>query len=283
MNSNPIFIYKNYIDESDTVLTSSSEVATLPKENMLDYRLAKKWRTTGLTGQYFRAALGKKQYIDLIILLAHNLSGDATVTVKVFSDAGFTTEVYSLTKNAWEMLYGAGTIGAGLDGAGGAASDEKMKNRTNIVFIQIPQTHEKYWEVSFSDAGNLDGYFEIGRPFLSSFLQLAYGFDFNGEEKYEDPSKKSISELGIKDVVPIKSWAERTYPFNWLLDGEQIELLDLQRDNGKKIPFMFFSNPDKTVSQDWFFNFMYCTMKSITNFIKLGPNRYSLKLTLEEY
>lgn len=70
--------FDNLIDDSDTVLTASSEAAALPVENLAEWFLKKVWRTgTAATAESVTIDLGSSKELSSIIIVGHNLeAGD---------------------------------------------------------------------------------------------------------------------------------------------------------------------------------------------------------------
>ncbi|MBM4301655.1 MAG: hypothetical protein FJ121_09010 [Deltaproteobacteria bacterium] len=179
-------------------LTPSSEVATLPARNVQDPVRQRPWRTTGLNDQFLIADLGTptnpedvRPAITALVLINHNLTRHATVTLQAAPTNDFSAPLLSETHNAWADIIGAGEGGAGgPPGAGGVIFDCHRAwyapNPMRIIYLNIPLEAKGWWKLSFSDPGNPDGYLQVGRIFLTYFDEYkydwAYPFGLGGED-----------------------------------------------------------------------------------------------------
>jgi hypothetical protein len=163
-------------------LTPSSEVATLPARNVQDRLRQRVWRTTGLTDEYLIADLGTpgnpedvRPAVTALVLINHNLTRRATVTLQAAPTNNFIAPLISETHNAWIDIIGAGEGGAGgPPGAGGVIFDCHRAwyapNPIRVIYLNSDPLEEKgFWKLAFNDPGNPDGYIQVGRIFLTSF------------------------------------------------------------------------------------------------------------------
>jgi hypothetical protein len=182
-------IWDNRLFDAAT-LTPSSEVATLPARNVQDPVRQRSWRTTGLNAEYLIADLGTpadpvdvRPPVTALVLINHNLTGSATVTIEAAAANDFTTPLISETHDAWADIIGAGEGGAGVFGAGGKIPDCQLAyfapNPIRIIYLDgDPQEAKGWWKVSFSDPDNPDGYIQVGRIFLTYFDEYKYDWAY---------------------------------------------------------------------------------------------------------
>jgi hypothetical protein len=173
------------------VLTPSSEVATLPARNVQDRLRQRVWRSTGLAGEYLIADLGTptgpedvRPAVNAVVLINHNLTRHATVTVQAAPANDFSAPLLSETHDAWADIIGAGEGGAGgPPGAGGVIFDCHRPwyapNPMRIIYLDSdPQEAKGFWKLAFNDPGNPDGYLQVGRVFLTYFDEYKYDWAY---------------------------------------------------------------------------------------------------------
>lgn len=185
-------------------LTPSSEVATLPARNVQDPVRQRVWRTTGRTGEYLIADFGTpsdpedvRPPVSALVLVNHNLTRSATVTVETglsaggwFEDGWFegrgwmeATPEFSETNPAWPDIIGAGEGGAGgPPGAGGVIFDCHRAwyapNPIRVIYLGSTLEAKGFWKLSINDPGNPDGFLQVGRIFLTYFDEYKYDWAY---------------------------------------------------------------------------------------------------------
>jgi hypothetical protein len=180
-------------------LVPSSEVATLPGRNVQDPVRQRIWRANGSTDEYLIADLGTpsdpedvRPPVNALVLINHNLTRRATVTVQAAADDDFSAPLFTETHDAWADIIGAGEGGAGgPPGAGGVILDCHRAwyapNPMRIIYLGDSLEAKGFWKVSFSDPYNPVGYLEVGRIFLTYFNEYkydwAYPFGLGGEDE----------------------------------------------------------------------------------------------------
>jgi len=136
--------YTNLID-AGSAPTTSTEDLLYPEENLHNQRLAKRWRSTDPSAQTIVCNLGSAQAVDTIAIMGHNISASATLTI----EAG--------TADSW----------------GSPAFTTSLTYNTAAVlkFLAAAQTYQ-YWRFTIDDGSNSDGYVEVGRFWLGTYLAL---------------------------------------------------------------------------------------------------------------
>lgn len=137
--------YKNLIDAGSAPTASTTDLL-YPVENLQNQRLSKRWRSTAPTAQTIVVNLGSAQAVDTVAILGHNLSGSAAVTIEAHTSDLWTAPALS----AITLTYSEGAI---LRYFGSAATFQ-------------------YWRFILDDPSNADGYVEVGRPWLGTFLAI---------------------------------------------------------------------------------------------------------------
>ena len=76
-------------------LSSSSESAVYPLDNLKDATLSKTFRTTGVASEWVEVDIGATADITLIGFLNHNFTSAATLTIKGGATIGISTKIIS--------------------------------------------------------------------------------------------------------------------------------------------------------------------------------------------
>jgi hypothetical protein len=138
-------IYNN-TDFDAATLTASSEETNYEATNLQDINLDKTWRTTNDATEYIvlDAGVGNTFTVDCVSILGHNLTNAATIKFQMH------------TADAW----------------GAPDLDEAITWRSDTMVKYFTSTSKRYARFYFEDAANTDGYIEIGRLFMSAYLQF---------------------------------------------------------------------------------------------------------------
>jgi len=137
--------YTNLID-AGTVGSASTVNLLYPVANIQNQRLSKRWRSTTPTAQTVVINLGSAKAVDTVAVLGHNLSGSAAVSVEAHTSDSWGTPALS----AISLTYNAGVI---------------------LKYLAAAQTFQ-YWRFTLDDPTNTDGYVEMGRPWLGTYLAI---------------------------------------------------------------------------------------------------------------
>lgn len=186
----------------DAALTPASEVEDLPAVNVQDRLRKRVWRTLGLTDQSLLISLGGtddevRPPVTALVLVNHNLTPDGEITIE--------KSPLSETHPAWADILGYGDLGyGGPSGYGGVFLPEQrnfyVPQPMRIIYLNNeggPQEAKGDWRLSFSDPDNQDGYFEVGRIFLTYHDEYRYDFypDIIGGEDDSEMSRSLGGQL----------------------------------------------------------------------------------------
>lgn len=175
------FFYDNLIDYAGVVLTPTSEVSSLPVENVINELRKRVWRTgTSVAAEKIVIDLGSAKAVTSIILLDHTLTAADTL-IKLEANSS----------DAW----GAPPVSETLTWASGTISK---------TFAS--QTY-RYWRLNFTKSAAGESR-DIGRIFLGTYAETEHQPDFAGyDESREDPSRKAKTLGG-------QTWTDRQEQFD---------------------------------------------------------------------
>lgn len=230
---NFLIAFDNQAD--DATLTAGNYNGSLPRNNLKDYRVTKKARTASdsTTDTKVRFALAAPMHVGVVGLMGVNCSVDATSQLRLFSDSGFTTEIYD--SEAVEM-YPAGTIPYGQIPWGAPnwwtakpLPAEIARFQRNLVHVLPDAMYAQYGEIQITDTANSDGYIEAGRLFVGQTFQP------KSNPQYGDASLRLTSrssQTRARDGTPYFNTERPDFclPFalKWLTEDEAMRLLDMQ-------------------------------------------------------
>ena len=207
-----ILAWDNKAAPSSTIITPSTEVATLPAENLKDPHIAKKWRTTSVTSQYLRIDMASAQPVQVVALIGTNLTAAATWRVRASSSDPLV---------ATGIVYDSGTVSAGIDTRYGLAS-----------LIMASEISARYWKIDLTDSG-ASGYLQAGRLFMGPMFQPKVNYSYNWSVAYIDPSRKNRSRGGqlYTDIQPM--YRAVAFKFDFLTQAEALNgVLEIDRNCG---------------------------------------------------
>lgn len=151
-------------DLDSAVITSSSEVAGYEAVNVVDDAIGLKWRTTGCASEWIE--FNKSSDLTEVGIFGHNLSDGATVKLYNGAASPANNLVGSFTWSAANLLIFKAAIGSPLT----------------------------WWRITFEDAGNPDGYIEMGRIPGGPYFQPDQLFSCGAQRIRVDPSLKNWSK-----------------------------------------------------------------------------------------
>jgi hypothetical protein len=231
--SNFAVIFDNQADTS--ILTLGSWAAAYPQSNLKDYRLGKKARTTDAASANtkLRFALASPCYVGAVALLATNLSVDATYQLLLYSDSGFTTQVYD---SGVVTLYPAGTIPYGAIPWGAPnwwtakpLPAEITRFQRNLAHVLSNAMYAQYGELRIFDTANSAGYIEAGRLMVGqSFIPARNVTRDSVALQLTSRTTRVDARDGTPYFDTLKPSFSMPFAFNWLTEDEGLRALDLQ-------------------------------------------------------
>ncbi len=152
-------------------VTATSEDPVYGAANLTALPVSLPYRATGLSGQALAIDLGAAAEADLVALVGHNLTADATIQPGCGATAA-----------------AAATPQAGVSLAVGL-------RRVAHLLLAAPETH-RYWSLAISDAGNPAGYLSFGYLVIGTTTELA-GISHGWERQRVKSVRINRNELGV--------------------------------------------------------------------------------------
>lgn len=162
------------------VIAASTEVASLPAENLKNMQPCRVWRSQG-TNESVTITTVQPVAADSLVLGAHNMSSDGVFRVRgavLAANLTAAPDIDTGWKSAWP--------------ATGIPTDEDWPYWISLIRWTPPGAMQ-YWRLDIADTGNASGYFEIGRLMLGTAWQPGTNFDLSGSPLGFDPRDVQIT------------------------------------------------------------------------------------------
>jgi len=245
------FSYINFADAAE--LTASSETTGLPATNLLDPRPTRVWRTSGAASENLVLDLLTAESVSLAALLEHNLTSDATLTLQANSS------------DAWEA----------------PPLEESLAWHGGLIVKFFAAAEYRYWRLLIADAGNPDGFIQLGRIWLGGYFQPSRDFGKDFSLRRVDPSPVVYSDSGSKSVGERTPY--RVVELNFPGTDEKAEFEQLIEVAGVGGDLIAALDPVNAVWSDGLHDYtLYCHLESAPEWSHRVNQRWSLRLRLRE-
>lgn len=224
---NCLFLSSRTIDRATVV--AGTEVTGLPASYLADVQPAKKWRTTGKTGQYLNITLEQAESCDIAAFIAPNFGASTVVRIYAAETADALLSAPALD-TGWQSPWPGG---------------EKPALADWPVFVCIVRWANtaayKYWRVEFADPGSLLSYFDLGRILLGPAFLPGFNVDVNPAIGLQSPDAQSRTPFARTYTDPRGAASRRlTLPFSAVRQDDLVaSLFELQRYCGLARDFVF--------------------------------------------
>ncbi len=211
----PQYIVTNII--VGKVITVSSEDANFPKANLADGIVAKPFKFAAKVAQTITIDLGLAQAVDIAVLLNHNFTSSATVTLRRSND--------NFVNN--DVLVGVFAI------------------RERDMYMSFTQASDRYWRLTVDDGSN------SANPAIGEFLLGVKNeiemFNIGWELDRIQMNIIHETERGVRHAFDLFERRILNLPFGPLSESQinQIVITLHQATNGSLIPFVFIPDIDK--------------------------------------
>lgn len=219
-----------------TVLSGGSWLGTLPITSLKNPLLSAKARSTNAlaASTKFDADLGVARAIRVIAILRHNFSAAATIQVRGYSDAGYTSLVWDSTALAvWPEGYPA---------------VENKKRYQEDFYILLPSDQTaRYWRTEILDTANPAGYAELARAIFMPAFQPAVNFVWGHSVGIETDTTQTRSRGGVDYYDRKEPRRVTRFALPYLSQSEAFgQVFEMQWDRGIDKEVLFVYDPADT-------------------------------------
>ncbi len=231
--------------DSATLTDSPAMVATLPVDNLQDSARARVARSDGLPAtQYVRGEWSQSFACSGFALWRHNLTGAATLRLKLWSGSGRTgTLLYDSGAVAigdiipyGEYIYGVDTYGAWLF--------QKWLVACTVLWFESVSALS--FELAIADPANTAGYVEAARIYLGQYFEPQTNISYGYKLRWEDESSQERTDGGSLRTDTREPYRVFSVNMSKLSEAERAALSEIYRINGKSKDLFFAGHPEDT-------------------------------------
>lgn len=284
MAQNIILSTTNYVDESTSTLTVDSEIASLPKENLQNLQIVRVWRTNSTTTAQIDVDLGSSKIVDLLAIINHNFTVNATIRWRLSAVSDFSTTVYdSGTVDVWPAIEDFGSSPWGVFTWGGKPTQEIADLYTANVFAVLSDAKiARYIRVDISDSTNAAGYLQAGRLIVGPAYQPTINYANGVEFEFVDQSRVTKSRGGQTFVDEVEKFRRIRFDLINLPEpeifGNVFNALD--RIKGISQDVLVIPKPDEPTT--WITQNIYGRISSTAPIVNSALNYYGRRIEIEE-
>lgn len=243
-------IYSNLWD--DYTLTESQEDANYLAENTQDIRLTEVWRTStaSATTISIDAGTGATITCDCAAIVNHNFTSSALTFVQASTAATFVPTALSAS----------------------------VTYRGDLMLVFFASGAYRYWRFNFSDTSNGDGYYEVGRLVLGTYLQVSPSSIVEFPEAHPRTDVASFgltNQLYSDEGIGYKTY---DYKFEYVSNAMKSSIETMWGSVGMFKPIIFV-NYDTTYSE---VPPIYCSIVNPIEFKHRPFDRWDFNLSLRE-
>ena len=215
-----------------TTLSGGLWASTLSLANLKNPLLSAKSRSANalVASTTFDADLGVARAVRVIAILRHNFSALATIQVRGYSDAGYTSLVWDSTAlSVWPE--------------GFPSAENKKRYQDDFYIIAPSDQTARYWRTSISDAANPAGYVELARAVFAPAFKPDVNFIYGASLGLETDTSKERSRGGVDYWDRKEPRRTAQFQLKVLVESEAFQIFDMQFERGidREIVFIFDS------------------------------------------
>jgi len=281
--SNMIISSTNHVDSASSI-TASSEVATLPVENLQDQQIVKVFRSDGDTTIQIDVDFGLSKTVDFAALIRHNLSQGSTIRWRLSSESDFSTTVYdSGVIDTWPIIEEFGTLPWGVFNWGGYLALPADADYTISSFaILETAVQARYLRINTVDDANPDGYVQAGRLICGPSYRPSTNYGFGSEFEFVDNSRVVKSRGGQTFVDEVERFRRARFE---LINIPEVEIFgnvfnNIDRERGIVKDVLIIPQPDKP--ETWITQNIYGRLVSTNPIVNRTLDYYGRVIEIEE-
>ncbi len=274
----------NYVDDSTSTLTVDSELSGLPKENLKNLQIVKVWRTGAVTSAQIDLDLGSSKILDLLAIINHNFTINATIRWRVSSVSDFSSTVYdSGTIAVWQPTenFGASPWGVFNWGSKPTAAQAALYTANTFAFISNALIG-RYVRVNISDSTNSDGYLQAGRFIAGPSYQPTINYANGVEFEFIDESRVTKSRGGQTFVDEVAKFRRISFDLINLPESEMFGNIFNNMDRVKGISQDVLVIPQPDITSTWLTQNIYGRIASTSPIVNSALTFYGRRIEIEE-
>lgn len=246
--------WQNWAD-GGTFLTGGGWEPTLPLSNLQDPALSMVARSESpyFFDTTFNIDLGAPRLINIVGLIAHNLTPESYVEVNIYNDAGLTDLEYAsgfVETTPIIFAEGEGLWGVDPIWTGKAAAEDLTDMNLNFFHIVPNDVVAQYVRVNIHDNANPIGYVDIARLFVGPAWECTYNYNVGASLGWRD---LSIIDEGLSGAIFSEQRTKKrnfSFDFSFLSKNEVLlKAFEMQRRQGITKEIIVIPTPDDTTYQ----------------------------------
>ena len=209
--------YENFLDAA--TLAGGSWEGTLPLDNLKKQQPSTVARTTNdaAGSTILTINLGARKPINVVSLIHHNLSNNATWQIKIGNDSGYTTNLVDTgIVDVVDATEAFGELQWGEFNWGGKPTDAVLATFRPISFYySATPVLAQFVRIEIGDNANSDEYIQIGRAYVAAAFTPTENVEYGLQASFIDESRSVISRGGqvYVDSVPKRRLFEFRFHF----------------------------------------------------------------------
>lgn len=240
--------FPNRIDPA--TLSGGNWMASLPLNNIKNPRLSRQARTADAStaATQFAMDFGQARNVEVVGLIAHNLSADAQVRIKANSVNSFALPGFD---SGWVEMWPNGFFSSKVEWENddfwlGTLSNEAAAGYQTpfSYFLTVGQAYQ-YWQLEIDDSANPDGYFSLGRCFIGPVFVPTYNMSYGAGLSVDDATAFETSLSGEEFYDSRRRYRSYSFALDYLSEAEAYaDILDMQRLMGTSGEIFVNGDPD---------------------------------------
>jgi hypothetical protein len=165
----------------------------------------------------------------------------------------------------------------------GTLSQQARAGYQSPYILRLPSVQTmRYWRVEISDAGNSDGYIQIGRLFMARGWTPSVNYAYGGSLGYQDPTPVETSLSGAEYFDIRSKFRVMNFDLEYISDTEAYSYaLDLQRLAGISGEVLVMPDGGEDLGQQPLRSFVG-RLRQIGAVTQPKPTAYSVKFEVKE-
>lgn len=254
----PRFLYDD--KGIDATLTSATEDADFPKENVQNELRTKVYKSTDLTDEWLVFDLGAAATVDAIAIMNHNFNDFTSVTP--------TIKFQGHTADSW----------------GTPDIDETLTVVDGIIVNYITGGSKRYWRVSMTGGSGTETAYEIGRVMFGAKFQPIKSYDIGFSRNTNDFTTISQTVGGQLYSDFKEKFETFSLPFSSITTTQRDNTIAMAENNrtAKNLVWTLDTTDTASINATTYYGKL-ANMPGFTNTLKTaGDERYSTVLNLRE-